>query len=262
MKSDTFTADSFWPAFERDLSNAQARVIIQSPFIASRRVAKLQHGVSKLVERNVRLCFFLQAPNRYKSFREWYHSLTVQEQRQADDVMRAIEWLESQGVHINLRSRIHEKLAVVDKSILWEGSLNILSHRDTKERMRRIRSATEVQTVVQEQRFNECELCAKYLIQTGNRNVAETLTKARESESISQRGLAEASGVKQSTISRAELADESVSVGAIRRMACALGFRIMAVPEWMAPAVVSMYAKSIAEDAKLKDSKQRETKQA
>jgi phosphatidylserine/phosphatidylglycerophosphate/cardiolipin synthase-like enzyme len=45
------------------------------------------------------------------------------------------------GVNIFYPGRyIHEKVAIIDRQILWEGSLNILSHRASNEMMRRIES--------------------------------------------------------------------------------------------------------------------------
>jgi len=41
---------------------------------------------------------------------------------------------------VDLRARMHEKIAILDGRILWHGSLNILSHRDTHESMLRIES--------------------------------------------------------------------------------------------------------------------------
>jgi ssDNA-binding Zn-finger/Zn-ribbon topoisomerase 1 len=40
---------------------------------------------------------------------------------------------------------MHEKIAILDGRILWHGSLNILSHRDTHESMLRIESPTACQ---------------------------------------------------------------------------------------------------------------------
>ena len=177
MKSETFSAENFWPAFQQDLSNAQVRVITQSPFIASRRVMKLQHILSRMLERNVRLCVFLQAPNRYKSFPEWYQSLNSHE----------------------------------------------------------------------EQKFDQCDVCVRY-IQAAKEGLAQTLTKARERRKILQRSLARASGVNQSTISRIELDEDGVAFGAVKKIAGALGFRVMAVPEWMAPSIVSIGSKTMDDE--------------
>jgi len=39
---------------------------------------------------------------------------------------------------ILLRGSLHRKIAIVDRSILWEGSLNMLSHYNSQEIMRRL----------------------------------------------------------------------------------------------------------------------------
>lgn len=44
-----------------------------------------------------------------------------------------------------LRARMHEKIAIIDGRILWHGSLNILSHRDTHESMLRLESVAACQ---------------------------------------------------------------------------------------------------------------------
>jgi hypothetical protein len=46
--------------------------------------------------------------------------------------------MQSIGVDVYMTVGHHRKLAVIDKSILWEGSLNILSQHDSCEVMRRI----------------------------------------------------------------------------------------------------------------------------
>ncbi len=49
-----------------------------------------------------------------------------------------VEALRESGVVVIQRSKMHQKIALIDRKIAWEGSLNILSHRDTGEHMRRI----------------------------------------------------------------------------------------------------------------------------
>ena len=57
-----------------------------------------------------------------------------------DVVSAAIEKLRNIGLTVDLRARMHEKIAIIDGEVLWHGSLNILSHRDTSESMLRIKS--------------------------------------------------------------------------------------------------------------------------
>jgi hypothetical protein len=57
-----------------------------------------------------------------------------------DEVGEVVCALRDLGVAVDLRARMHEKIAVLDDRILWHGSLNLLSHRDTRESMLRIES--------------------------------------------------------------------------------------------------------------------------
>lgn len=52
------------------------------------------------------------------------------------------------GVQLRVRSGMHEKIGVIDNQILWHGSLNILSHNDTRESMLRFESPELVQEVL------------------------------------------------------------------------------------------------------------------
>ena len=52
-----------------------------------------------------------------------------------------IQYFEKQGIQVFLSSKNHHrKLAIIDRKILWEGSLNILSQTKSREIMRRIDS--------------------------------------------------------------------------------------------------------------------------
>jgi hypothetical protein len=52
----------------------------------------------------------------------------------------AIAKLQHLGVQVLFTGGHHRKLAIIDRQILWEGSLNILSQKDSCEIMRRIPS--------------------------------------------------------------------------------------------------------------------------
>jgi hypothetical protein len=51
-----------------------------------------------------------------------------------------IRYFEALGVQVLLCKDHHRKLAIIDRAILWEGSLNILSQTHSREFMRRIES--------------------------------------------------------------------------------------------------------------------------
>lgn len=52
---------------------------------------------------------------------------------------RAVRWCKRVGIQVLLcTGNDHRKLATLDRKILWEGSLNILSQTHSREIMRRI----------------------------------------------------------------------------------------------------------------------------
>lgn len=237
----TFSAADFWPAFQKDLTKAQARVIIQSPFITSRRVMMLQSYLSSLLIRNVRLCLFLQAPSRRQDHPPGQR-LSPRDRAQEEDAANMIHWLQQQGAHLNLRPRIHEKIAIIDKSILWEGSLNILSHKDTEERMRRIKSQREVRKAIVDHRLNMCEQCLESE-KLEVANVTSQLVKVRQMFKLTQRDLADACGLTQSVVSRFEKRDANVSMESVEKLARGLEHRVVVLPEWVLPTVFTILTK-------------------
>lgn len=57
----------------------------------------------------------------------------------ACQAQEVIEYCERVGIQVFVtRNKHHRKLAIIDREILWEGSLNILSQSDSREIMRRI----------------------------------------------------------------------------------------------------------------------------
>lgn len=68
----------------------------------------------------------------------------------------AIAELQSIGVEVFYTGKHHRKLAIFDRSILWEGSLNILSQNDSCEVMRRIKSHKLSEQMIQ---FIEIDKC-------------------------------------------------------------------------------------------------------
>jgi len=61
------------------------------------------------------------------------------------EVADLVRGLRALGVAVDLRARMHEKVAILDGRVLWHGSLNILSHRDTSESMLRLESPVACQ---------------------------------------------------------------------------------------------------------------------
>lgn len=117
-----FTEGSFYPVFKKDLMGAQRSIVIFSPFLTSNGTGRWVDCLRLALMRGVQVRILTCPP------------------AESGEASELIEGLRSLGVVVDLRARMHEKIAVIDGRTLWHGSLNILSHRDTHESMLRIES--------------------------------------------------------------------------------------------------------------------------
>ena len=125
-KSGLFDEKTFYRAFLADLEASKSEVIIESPFITSERMKKVYPSLCRLINRSVRVYVVTRDPRE--------HSEGYDEQSEKE-----IQALEALGVQVFLCvGNHHRKLAIIDREILWEGSLNILSQIKSREFMRRL----------------------------------------------------------------------------------------------------------------------------
>jgi phosphatidylserine/phosphatidylglycerophosphate/cardiolipin synthase-like enzyme len=127
---DNFTTSlhdekTFYQAFLRDLGNCKSEVIIESPFITSERMKSLWPILNKLHNQGIKVFIITRDPRE--------HSEGYERQSESE-----IEALEALGIQVLLcTGNHHRKLAILDRTVLWEGSLNILSQIHSREIMRR-----------------------------------------------------------------------------------------------------------------------------
>ena len=135
FSSGLYDETTFYSRFRHDLLRASREVVIESPFIATERARTLYPLFQTLIDRGVRVYVVTRDPME--------HSETMEAQSEAE-----IQRFEALGVQVLLcTGNHHRKLAILDRQVLWEGSLNILSQGRSREIMRRIESkevATEM----------------------------------------------------------------------------------------------------------------------
>lgn len=134
--SRLYSEQNFYPAFERDLLRCRDEAMVESPFITTRRIQVLLPMLRKMVSRGIRVTINTRHPAEH------------------EDYMRAeseagIALLQNIGVEVLFTGGHHRKLAIFDRQILWEGSLNILSQNDSCEVMRRISSRQITEQMVE-----------------------------------------------------------------------------------------------------------------
>ena len=122
-----FTEGTFYPAFQQDLARTHESVVIFSPFATGLGTGRWVDPLRAALARGVRVRILTRPPEEPGG-------------GTTDEVGGLVSGLRDLGVTVDLRARMHEKIAILDGRILWHGSLNILSHRDTHESMLRIES--------------------------------------------------------------------------------------------------------------------------
>lgn len=129
LSSALYSEQTFYRAFVRDMNSCMNEAVIESPFITSNRVASLLPIFEKMRSRDIRIIVNTRHPTA--------HDAPYEAQAWV-----AIAQMQHMGIEVLFTGGHHRKLAIFDKRVLWEGSLNILSQGDSCEIMRRIESET------------------------------------------------------------------------------------------------------------------------
>ena len=126
--SELHDAETFYPSFAKDLYKCKNELIIESPFLTKARVDSLSNTFQKLITKGVHIVVNTRPSSEQDIVMSMQSEL-------------AINILLNMGVEVLFTGGHHRKLAIIDRQILWEGSLNILSQRDSCEIMRKIDSS-------------------------------------------------------------------------------------------------------------------------
>ncbi len=158
-KSRLFDETDFYQNFIKDLLSAKQEVVIDSPYITTERVRIFIPIFEHLINKGVKIFVLTRQPKEHDSGMKY----------QAEDEIKNFE---SMGVTVlPFIGYVHRKLAIIDRGILWEGSLNILSQRDSHEIMRRFEGKETAQQMmtflkldrnfgkIGENKLQRCEFC-------------------------------------------------------------------------------------------------------
>jgi transcriptional regulator with XRE-family HTH domain len=229
--------EAFWKQFEIDIHLVQARLIIQSAFIANRRVLQVIELLEPLIKRNVQVCVYLQTPANWNIP---VKSLTAEAAAKLTGAMEDIKALLKLGVHIVLRPNVHVKFAILDEAVFYEGSLNILSHNNTFEGMRRFNSVSQTRKKLRQERFLNCHSCAKLKRERNFSSVHEQLKSARQRLQMTQKEVADLTHLSQAKIARME-SEQDMRLSSLAKLAESLGITIVLVPNSLTPALANLF---------------------
>lgn len=137
-----YDQDTFDAHFLRDMRKARRSIIIESPFIRLSRIEQFLPIFKRLTRRGVKIIINTRHPDEHDT-------------RYRTQVIIAIQLLQEIGVEILFTTKHHRKLAIIDREIIYEGSLNILSYYDSCEIMRRITSKVEAEMLIEFIKLNK-----------------------------------------------------------------------------------------------------------
>jgi hypothetical protein len=243
-----FDQIAFKPAFLADLRVSRSLVLLQAPYLTRREVGAYMEVFKACIKRGVRVCVFIQMPKNWErrhqadfAFRSKY--------LETESCMRELEAI---GVHVNMRESIHEKLAIIDNHIFWDGSLNILSHFDTKERVTRWDSTVEAKAATAMHKLDTCNRCAAnelFALYTGTtteherrRLIVEFISARRKALGVTQTILGEIGGLHQSAMSRFEQCLMDTEFQRVIAMANHVDVVLLPVPKHIVPALLQIIA--------------------
>ena len=109
--------------------------MIVSPYVTSKRVRWIEAALQPCTQKQVNVSIITRTPA----------SLPVSS-RKAGEI--AIGLLRAYPIHIIFREGIHQKFAIIDGSIVWYGSINLLSFSTSQENIMRLHSSSIARALI------------------------------------------------------------------------------------------------------------------
>ena len=122
-----YTSDNYLDTFERDLVEANERIIISSPDIEIKKIDRLLSIIKKRQEAGVKVTVITTNPDEVKFGKSFFFS-------------SMISTLRATGVEVVERDDVEEHFAVIDSDIVWHGGMNLLGKDDAWDNLMRIKS--------------------------------------------------------------------------------------------------------------------------
>jgi hypothetical protein len=134
-QSQLYDQSSFFERFQGDIQDCREELLIESAFLTLKRVKTLLPTLQLLTSRGIKVTVNTRWPDEHEDFMR-------------EQAMWAVGMLQSVDVIVLYTAGLHRKLAILDRTIVWEGSLNILSQSDSCELMRRTNSSDEANSIL------------------------------------------------------------------------------------------------------------------
>ena len=125
ITNSIFDSQSYVDVLEKDVISAAGSVVISSPSFSYKKVNWLCAESDDLLQRGVSIVVLTVTPEDYPEDGRDQHSIHIQR-------------MESSGIKVIKQNKYRERFAVIDRSLVWYGSMNLLSNEKDDDSLMRI----------------------------------------------------------------------------------------------------------------------------
>jgi DNA-binding XRE family transcriptional regulator len=247
LRGETFGEQEYFEKVNFDLVAARRSIILASGFVSQARLEKLQTVLASRVSAGVTICAFVQKPEHWD--RPW-QNLDAGMRARYRQIEACVKHLRELNVHANVRELDHFKVCIIDNQIIWDGSLNTLSHNARKytvkgepkhERMTRYVDPIRVIGAIQDHKLHDCPDCKHRRtrhniaeLELSDKNVGLLVRTRRKALGMTQAEVARLIQVDRRTIANIEQGDTLPAFGVFLKLTNLLGRQVA----WLPPPVV------------------------
>ena len=140
-----FDSETYDKVYEKDLLEANKEIIISSPGINVVKVKRLTALLKAKQESGVSITVITLSPESYPESR-------VSKTKELIEILRGV------GIDVKEKETMHEHFAIIDREIVWYGSMNLLSKEKEEDNLMRVVSeeiAVELMEIVVADNLND-----------------------------------------------------------------------------------------------------------
>ena len=125
VNNSIFDSENYRAIFSKDIITASKNIIISSPSLGFKQTEWIITHSVELQLKGVTISVFTLCPNTYHEDGREHHT-------------KLINNLSSAGIQVKAQEICHERYAIIDQSIVWYGSINLLSNTKDDDNIMRI----------------------------------------------------------------------------------------------------------------------------
>jgi len=121
-----FTSTDYYVVFEQDLIEAENEIVISSPDITHDKVERFINLMKPRQEKGIKIKIITEDPDNRMTGNPAY-------------LMSLMQQLQNVGIDIGYANNVNEHYAVIDKSLVWHGGMNLLGKADVWDNLIRVK---------------------------------------------------------------------------------------------------------------------------